>query len=154
MSGYAIAILAALVAALAIGRPSPFVWIVALGNFAVSRVLDFDPEYVAVADLAAAAVLATFGRPREVGVSIIFVAMASLEIIAHRLQAQTALIYTGTEVLAFLQAGVIGGADRGMGRFIRSIRGRGANRAYRPVAPKMAGSSGRLAQYSETHGRG
>lgn len=153
MSLYATAILIALLCALVVGKPSLFVWPIMLGNFAASRLLEIDPTQVAIVDLAAAAGLASFGGRREATVAVIFVAMASLELIAHRLNVQTALIYIGTELMAFLQCGVIGGSDRGLGRLYRSIRGRWANRAYRPAAQFVARLSGRLARIVETDGR-
>ena len=70
------------------------------------------------------------GGWRSNAVAALFVTMAAIEVIAHRLQLNNAAIYTITDAAAYLQCGVISGADRGMGRINRAVRGRGLGGSY------------------------
>ena len=114
-----------LLASLIIGRaPWPVAAIMGL-NFAGTVALAEAPEVVMCIDLMCFALLIG-GAVRANTVAALFVTMAIFETIAHRLHLNNASIYTITDLIGYLQCGAIGGADRGMGRIYRAIRGHSA----------------------------
>ena len=136
--------------ALMAGRPPVGLAIVMVLDLWGTIALAKAPGLVAYVDIGAAALLIG-GNQREKIVSCLFAVMVFWETIASRLMMPNALIYTATDVLAFVQCGVIGGADRGVGRLYRSIRGR---LAY-PVDIVASGCDPgiAMARNPETHGR-
>ena len=142
--------IAVLAVAIMAGRPPFGLACVMLGDLAATIALADNPTLIAMADVVAAALLIG-GNRREKIVSVLFAVMVFWEAIAPRLHIPNALIYTATDVLAFAQCGVIGGADRGVGRLYRSIRGRFANSGDRLAAGYNPGVG--VARNPETHGR-
>ena len=142
--------IAVLAIAIMAGRPSIALSLVMLADLSATMALAGNPELVAQADIAAAALLIG-GNRREQIVSCLFAVMVFFEVIAYRLIVPNGLIYTATDVLAFVQCGVVGGADRGMGRLYRSIRGRFANPDHSLASGNNPGVI--MARNPETHGR-
>ena len=145
--------LSVLAVALWAGRPGVDLTAIMTGNVIATILLAADPQAVAIVDLVSGAVL-IWGNPRAQIVAILFAGMVAVEVITSRLHIEKAVIYTGTDALAYVQCGVIGGADRGIRRLYRSIRGRWIDRAYRHRAQALAGHHSGVARVSEANGRG
>ncbi len=126
----------ALASALALGRPRLIVWVAMLGNLAATALLAADPVTVAVFDLVAATLL-FFGDTRAKILAMIFATMAPIYVIFGLLGVHQSTTYAIIDVLAFLQVGVISGADVGISRAIRNARRRLAGRGSRAV-PSVA----------------
>ena len=122
MSVYQITLAALILLAIWAGRPPLHVAIIMVGNLAASAAIGPRFELIAALDLLCAALLIG-GGPREIAVAVLFLGMAGGETIASRLQFPPWAVSSGLEAMTALQCGVIGGADRGMGRLARSVRG-------------------------------
>ena len=79
-----------------------------------------DPIKVAVVDLSVAAWLFGEGQRRATILAGLFITMVTVEGFAVVFKLQNAATYTIVDLLAYVQLGVIGGADRGMGRIVRA----------------------------------
>ena len=150
MSGWQAFYIAALTVALSTGRPGFSIVAAMTFDLLASVLFASDPVSVAVADLVAAVILIGHGRRANI-IALIFVAMVLLEVIASRLHVENAIIYTVTDVLAFVQCGVIGGADRGVGRICRAIRRRGVAAGYSVAGGRYTRFG--LARHIKTHSR-
>lgn len=137
-------------AAITWGLPRPQLVAVMLFNLAGTLLFHGDTFDQALIDLVSATAL--LGRRRmENTVAVLFVAMAMWEVIAYRLQVSYAIISTGTDVLAYVQCGVVSGADRGMGRVLRAIRGRWIDRYRSGVVAGGDKTGFDVAGNSQTH---
>ena len=104
------------------GRPPLHVAIIMVANLAASAAIGPQFEMIAAIDLLSA-VLLIGGGQREIAVAVLFLCMAGTTTIASRLHFPPWAVSSGLEVMTALQCGVIGGADRGLGRLVRSVRG-------------------------------
>ena len=96
--------------------------IIMAANLAASAAIGQQFELIAAVDILSA-VLLIGGGHREIAVAVLFLCMAGMTTIASRLHFPPGSVSSGLEVMTALQCGVIGGADRGMGRLAGSVRG-------------------------------
>ena len=110
-----------LASALIVGKPGWQITGVMLFDLAGTMAFSADPIKVAVVDLSAMAWLFGERRLPATIIAALFGAMVAVEGLAGIFKLQNAATYTIVDLLAYGQLGVIGGAGRGMGRFVRSI---------------------------------
>lgn len=101
---------------------------VMVGNLVVTMALASDPIAVGVADAVSAAIL-LIGNARAWAVAMLFSVMIVVYVSATWLLWPNAATYAIIDLIAYLQLGIVGGMDRGIGRICRS-----AARRWRGIA--------------------
>ena len=127
--------ISALAVALWCGNPSMRVFFVMACNLIASAAFSNDPMMVALADLVCAAMLINAGLRAHI-VAGLFATMVAVEVIGSVAAWQNSTTYAITDLIAYLQLGIIGHVDGGLSRINRAIRNRGVRRVdfYNSVA--------------------
>lgn len=131
-----------------LGKPPARLWFAVAGNFIVTMILAENPVPVAIADLMTAAIILGVSTRANI-VAGLFALMQPIYIAGFALGWPDATTYACIDLLAYVQLGVMGGVDRGMGRAYRFTHG-WLYSLRRPILFRTAPPAN-LARNSEAH---
>lgn len=129
-------------------RAPPLAGLVMIGNLAATLALAADPVMVGLADAVCASIL-LYGNLRAKVVAMLFSVMCLIYVSAWAFSWPAATTYTIIDLIAYVQLGVIGGVDRGLGRACRAFARRGND--ARGAAPDGRDPACDVARLSEPH---